>query len=303
MKPILAYVSLLAILTLALLPGCGGGKSSVPSVTARPKQAPKKTIDPDKTKTKTTDSGPRSGPGSFTGVVQFDGAAPAVGAPAAFNPGDPKTDKACVANKGKVKDLLLQVDPTSKGVKDVFVYVYKTKVDLPATAAPKTPVIFDQNDCTFLNPALIVRVGQPVEVRNSDQTTHNAHTNPLNAATQAYNKALSPGQKDTYMFGGAEKLPVKVVCDLHNWMVAYQLPLDHGFAALTDKDGKFKIDGLPEGEYTMRVYHAKAGYLEREFKVFVEAGKPTEEKFKYPAAKFASFSGPQPKTIVLSFNK
>lgn len=296
---------LLSTLAFALLPGCGGGASSVPTVTARPKRAAN-VVDNGNGKGKTSTKGKTQsgGVGSFSGQVLFKGTVPTVGAPTAFNASDPKTDKQCSMNAANVKDLSLLVNPTSKGVKNVFVYLYKTKVKLPDTPVPSKPAVFDQKGCTFLKPALIVRVGQTVEVRNSDTTSHNTHTNPLHPASDGYNKAIGPGETDTYVYGGKEKLPVQVVCDIHNWMVAYQLPVENGFAVLTDENGKFKIDGLPAGDYTFRIWHARAGYLKKEFKVYIEGGIETKEPpFEYPASRFASFEGPQPKTVVLSFNK
>ena len=38
-----------------------------------------------------------------------------------------------------------------------------------------------------------------------------------------------------------EKLPVKVVCDLHPWMTAYHMPLDHTLVDVTNKNGTLLI--------------------------------------------------------------
>lgn len=302
MKTTILFSCLLAFTAATMVSGCGGGTSSVPTVTAKPKSAAKTVVVVPKTKKPGDPPEPKgSGPGTFDGTVIYDddGVAPAIGAPAGFT----DMDKFCAANKANVKELALVVDPNSKGVKNVFVYLVKKPKGVAITAAPTEPVKFDQKNCTFSPQAFIIRTNQPVLVSNSDDTNHNAHTNPLNAASAAYNKSLSLGQTDQYVYAGAEKIPVKVVCDIHAWMSAYQLPLDHQFFALTDKDGKFSISGLPPGDYKFRLWHGEAGYLEKAFDVFIVAGQTTKEDFKYAPAKFTGFHGPAPKTVVVSITK
>ena len=50
---------------------------------------------------------------------------------------------------------------------------------------------------------------------------------------------------------------------------------DHPYVGITDADGKFKIENLPVGEHSFRVWHERQGYLNRSYKVTVEAGKTT----------------------------
>ena len=49
----------------------------------------------------------------------------------------------------------------------------------------------------------------------------------------------------------AERLPVQIGCDIHNWMRAYWVVVDHPYAAVTDKDGHYRILELPPGEYQL----------------------------------------------------
>ena len=48
-------------------------------------------------------------------------------------------------------------------------------------------------------------------------------------------------------------------CDVHGWMNAYVGVLEHPYFAVTDKDGKFTLKGLPPGTYTIEAWHEKLG--------------------------------------------
>jgi hypothetical protein len=66
--------------------------------------------------------------------------------------------------------------------------------------------------------------------------------------------------------------------------------VDHPYAAVTDKDGKFKIDLLPAGEYEFRVWHERPGYVtagvKTGFKVKVKSNGDTDlGVIKVPVAK------------------
>ena len=68
-------------------------------------------------------------------------------------------------------------------------------------------------------------------------------------------------------------------------MSAFHLPLDHGYAAVTDAQGKFVIKGLPAGSHVLKVWHESGKLLERGYKVTIKAGENPVE-LKYAAAKF-----------------
>ena len=90
---------------------------------------------------------------------------------------------------------------------------------------------------------------------NSDETLHNIHALPFN------NKEFNFGQPQKGMtekktFTAVEVM-VKVKCDVHAWMGAWVGVLDHPFFAVTDAAGKYSIEGLPDGKYTIEVWHEK----------------------------------------------
>jgi hypothetical protein len=46
-------------------------------------------------------------------------------------------------------------------------------------------------------------------------------------------------------------------CNVHGWMHAYAAVLPHPFYSVTGADGKFAIDSLPAGTYTIEAWHEK----------------------------------------------
>jgi len=214
----------------------------------------------------------------------------------------PKDPEVCAA-KDLASDALI-VDPKRKGIGNVFVYLLKppAKIHPDLKAVPKKPLVFDQIGCRYVPHLMVVRAGQQVNARSSDNAAHNVHTYPLKNEAQNF---IIPAnsKKDVAMpkLEVAEFLPMKVGCDIHTWMSAYWLVLDHPYAAVSVADapkkkggpeiGTFKIEKLPYGEYEFRVWHEIPGYVglgtRRGFKVTVD--KPQVElKFEVPADKFNS---------------
>ena len=61
-------------------------------------------------------------------------------------------------------------------------------------------------------------------------------------------------------FNLAEKMPpILFKCEMHNWMKAYVGVLPHPFFAVTDEHGHFSIQGVPEGEWDLVVWHEMKG--------------------------------------------
>ena len=44
---------------------------------------------------------------------------------------------------------------------------------------------------------------------------------------------------------------VRVFCDIHSHMNAFILVFGHRFFAVTDDEGRYEIDGVPPGTYTL----------------------------------------------------
>ena len=224
--------------------------------------------------------------GSITGQFVLEGDAPpreiAVKAGAPVN-------NAPICSAADIPSDSLIIDPETSGIADIFIYLPKAeKIHPKLKESAQKEVIFDQKGCRFIPHALFARTDQVVRVKSADNCAHNTKTNPLR--NQAVNFALTPNDREGVEVKNkvAEKLPIEVQCNIHNWMSARWLILDHPYAAISDGKGKFTIADLPAGEHELLIWQEKAGYVERKYKVTVVGGKTTDlGTIKVPIAKFA----------------
>lgn len=185
--------------------------------------------------------------------------------------GVPKNPEVC-ATKDLQSDALV-IDPKSKGIGNIFVYLRKKPKTIhpDLKAVPKKALLFDQKQCRFVPHALFVRAGQVVKVLSDDAAPHNTHTYPLVNEANNFTVAANFRKGVPLKHELPEPLPMKVGCDFHPWMTAYWLILNHPYGTVSvaakgkakgaPEVGTFKIEKLPYGEYEFRVWHEKAGYL------------------------------------------
>lgn len=142
------------------------------------------------------------------------------------------------------------------GLGNVFVYIKEGAKSTPPPSE-KGPLL-DQKGCQYLPYVMGVQAGQHFDVENSDPLLHNVHALPKVPGNKERNVGQPIPMKTDFMFPKEEVL-VQFKCEVHPWMFAYVGVVDHPYFAVTDKDGSFKISGLPAGEYTVEAVHLKAG--------------------------------------------
>ena len=213
--------------------------------------------------------------GTVKGVVNFEGTAPKNEA-IKMN-----ADPVCVKqNKDPQFQETYMVADDGKTLGNVFVYVKdglgNYVFDVPAETAK-----IDQKECRYHPHVFGMRVGQKLEIVNSDPTLHNIHAVPK-ANTEFNNGQPIQGMKMDHTFT-AKEVMVPFKCDVHGWMNAYVGVLDHPFFAVTDEDGKFDIKGLPPGTYTIEAWHEKGGTVTQSVTVGPSESKDITFTIKAPA--------------------
>jgi plastocyanin len=146
-----------------------------------------------------------------------------------------------------------------------------------AFPAPAAPVVIDQKGCQYHPHVLGIRVGQTLQLKNSDGLLHNVHALPK--VNTPFNMAMPANRVTADTKFGKEEGMFQVKCDVHPWMSAYVGVFSNPFYAVSGKDGKFKISGLPPGNYEIEAWHEKLGV--QTAKVTVADGKPGAANFSF----------------------
>jgi plastocyanin len=166
---------------------------------------------------------------------------------------------------------------SSGGLQNVFVYV-KDGLGTLKFPVPATPVVLDQQGCSYVPRVFGIQVGQSLDIVNSDETLHNIHALPM--ANREFNRGQAlKGLKYTTTFTVPEvMLPFK--CDVHKWMNAWVGVLEHPFYAVSGDGGAFEITGLPPGTYTIEAWHEKLGTQTQSVTIGAKESKSISFTFK-----------------------
>lgn len=134
---------------------------------------------------------------------------------------------------------------------NVVVYI----ASAPGQFAPQSSPVVDQRSLSFQPHVLPIVVGTTVNFLNSDDVQHNVFT--PSATGDFFNLGTWPkGQTRPYTFTKMGK--VDLLCNVHHEMRGYILILQNSFFAVTDKEGNFRIENVPPGNYTLKVWHEHA---------------------------------------------
>jgi plastocyanin len=184
--------------------------------------------------------------GSIAGRVQFEGTVPAAEMIRM------SSDRNCVADgkPTRASDALLVDD--GRGVGNTFVYVKEGLDPAYSFDAPTAPVELDQKGCFYTPRVIGVRVGQPLDLVNSDPTLHNVHAMPM--VNQEFNQSLPRQNARTSKTFTAPEVMVRFKCDIHSWMSAYVGVMAQPYFAVTRRWGEFTIRIVPPGTYTLETW-------------------------------------------------
>ena len=209
----------------------------------------------------------------LTGTVRFDGEPPKR-RKIFFNP---ETAPLYKFHKGELLDEVILVGENG-GLANAFVHV-KKGVEKKNFPMPTGPALLDQAGLMFRPRVQGVRVGQEFVTRNSDPVVHSVRT--ISVKNRSFNNVHAPQSEDRiHTFKHVEK-PIHVANSFQKWMSAFVFVMDHPFFAVTDAQGRFKIEGLPPGEYTLEAWHEELG--EQQTTITVGSNGTAQADFTFKA--------------------
>ncbi|MEO1525674.1 MAG: methylamine utilization protein [Planctomycetota bacterium] len=185
---------------------------------------------------------------------------------------DPTNDKAFCGKKD-IPDESLIVNKDNNGIKNVMLYVYTGRGGTKLPKMDLEPKVHElaNKECRFEPHIVVAKVGDTVRVTNPDEVGHNA--NFAFFKNEGQNPTVPAGGSVDIKLEETEPAPIPVTCNIHNWMQARVLVLDHPFAAVSDENGVLEIKDIPVGEITFRGNHESGSMT----KVIIE-GKETDWK-------------------------
>jgi plastocyanin len=173
------------------------------------------------------------------------------------------TDNLIVGSQGELKNLALILDEE------------RTKVKIPDSMLkpPAATHVLDNTRCLFEPKVLVARPGQTINVKNSDNTGHNANfqflknppTNFLIPAGQSKDLVLKPDL--------SEPTAIPIECNIHPWMKAFIIVKQHPYVGVSDQAGIIEIPDLPVGKgVVFRLWHESTRAIDQ-----VEVGGKAEK--------------------------
>jgi len=211
----------------------------------------------------------QSNTGTIKGHMRLTGKLP--GNPIIRMGMDPMCSK---MNAGKRVIQQYVVATADGSLANVFV---RLKGNVPQTPIPTQPVVIDQQACVYTPRVVGARVGQTVQIKNSDMLLHNVDAS--SGKNNGFNIA-QPRAALVYEFKPKnEEIMLHLKCDVHNWMNAYVGIVTNPYFAVSNTMGTFQIDKVPPGTYTLEAWHERFGLVSKP--VTVKAGAVASVDFDY----------------------
>lgn len=158
----------------------------------------------------------------------------------------------------------------SKDASGVLVYVTGFSAPPPAEIAE-----LRQHRQRFHPRVLPIVKGQTVSFPNQDRIYHNVFSvSPLATFDLGQYKEKDPPRDVTFEKPGL----VPVYCNIHPQMLSYVAVLENDAFAVTAKDGRFEIAGVPVGEHVLSAWAPGAQRVSQPLRI--QAGGTTEVQLR-----------------------
>jgi len=142
-----------------------------------------------------------------------------------------------------------------KGTRDCAdAVVYVDAIPGTTFPAPQEHQKINQQNLVVDPHVLPVLVGTTVDFLNSDAVQHNVFS--PDACAEKFNLGTWPkGQTRSYTF--KKDCVATLLCKVHPEMEAFVVAVPTPYHAVSKADGSFRIADVPDGSYTVKVWHPK----------------------------------------------
>ncbi|OHB97826.1 MAG: hypothetical protein A2Z58_07600 [Planctomycetes bacterium RIFCSPHIGHO2_12_42_15] len=162
----------------------------------------------------------------------------------------------------------------AKYLRDTLVYIENVTNSFEP---PQEHAVMDQKNMAFIPHILPLLKGTTVDFLNSDMVQHNVYS--PDAVTDNVNLGTwLKGDIRPFTFN---KLGIASMrCNAHVDMLAYVLVLQNPYFARVNNDGSFSITNLPEGKYTVKLWHERYKAEDRQVEAKANVSATVEFELK-----------------------
>ncbi len=147
----------------------------------------------------------------------------------------------------------------------VFLEPKDTKLAPSLGSASRDVALVNQHGLQFVPRVQAMSVGQTLRFTNEDSETHNVH---ILSPGFEFNQSMTPGQPREFV--PERSGVIRLACDIHSHMRGYVVVSGSPWFQVCSRKGGFRLDGVPEGQYTLTVWHEMGDRLEREVTIGAE---------------------------------
>lgn len=176
------------------------------------------------------------------------------------------------------------------GVQNAVVFIE----DLPAPSEPLDPdaapvqLKIEDKHCRLSPRVSMAQTGATLELSNLDPLFHSL-TGIVDGKV-AFKAALAlEGQKRVVDLTQPARIEVR--CSVHPWETAWTYVFAHPYFTMTESDGSYRIQHLPDGVHTVVAWHEKLGMKRAQVAVTTFI---TVADFEMEGAEQPASSGPRP---------
>lgn len=172
-----------------------------------------------------------------------------------------------------VSGVVRMPEVCSPSVSPAVVYLEYAKGQVETKAATEGSAadvaVVNQRGLQFTPRVQAIALGQSVRFTNQDSETHNVHTV---SPGFPFNRSMTSGGSQDF---APERAGIMILaCDVHLHMRGYVVVSPTPWFAVCSRDGRFRLEGVPEGQYVVHVWHEMGEPLRRD--LVVSGGKPVE---------------------------
>jgi plastocyanin len=179
--------------------------------------------------------------GSIAGVLSWAGERPEIQELLVRNDAD---------ECGPQRSQALRIS-AGNGVADAVVSLMDVREGV-AMEAPSAPPEIQHRSCRFEPHVLAVSVGTPIVFVSEDSVIHNVHATRDERTIWDF---AQPERGARARRTVDEPGIIRIVCDVHAWTEGWIHVFPHPYFAVTDEEGRYRLAGVPTGQYVVRVWH------------------------------------------------